>query len=152
MRFLLCGFAPFGGSSINPSYEAVKRIPDKVGENEIFRAEIPVSYARCGAVLEEEIAAVQPDCVLCLGQAAGREGLSLETTAVNVRASADADTDGVTYSGECIVPSAPESLRARLPLKELCALLNDEGIQAKLSYSAATPSAGRDRLFGGVTQ
>jgi len=138
MRFLITGFAPFGGSRVNPSYEAVKRIPDTLGGHEIFRAEIPVVYDRCGAELEALIGRYEPDCVLCLGQAAGREGISLENTAVNVKAASTPDNDGVMYSGEKIVPDGAESLRARLPLKEICTLLNEAGIRAKISYSAGT--------------
>ena len=138
MRFLITGFAPFGDSKVNPSYEAVKRIPAGLGGHEIFCAEIPVVYDRCGAVLMELIERYAPDCVLCLGQAAGREGISLENTAVNVKAANAPDNDGVTYSGEKVVPDGAESLRARLPLKELCALLTELGIQAKISYSAGT--------------
>lgn len=138
MRFLLTGFAPFGGSRINPSYEAVRRLPETLGEHRIFRAELPVVYGQCGEVLAELIERVQPDCVLCFGQAAGREGISLESTAVNVKAASAPDNAGVTFSGEKIDPAGPESLRARLPLKELCALLKDAGLPTKISYSAGT--------------
>ena len=138
MRFLVTGFAPFGNSSINPSYEAVCRLPDTLGEHRIYRAELPVVYGQCGQILCELIKRVQPDCVLCFGQAAGREGISLESTAVNVKASSSPDNDGVTFSGEPIVPDGPESLRARLPLRELCAELKDAGFHTKISFSAGT--------------
>ena len=112
MRFLLTGFAPFGGSRINPSYEAVRRLPETLGEHRIFRAELPVVYGQCGEVLAELIERVQPDCVLCFGQAAGREGISLESTAVNVKAASAPDNAG--------------------------ALLKDAGLPTKISYSAGT--------------
>lgn len=138
MQFLITGFAPFGESRINPSYEAVRRLPDTLGEHRIFRAELPVVYGQCAEVLCALIERVRPDCVLCLGQAAGREGISLESTAVNVKASGAPDNAGITFSGEKIAPDGPESLRAQMPVKELCALLRDAGIPAKVSYSAGT--------------
>jgi len=138
MRFLVTGFAPFGGSRVNPSYEVVRRLPDTLGEHRIYHAELPVVYGQCGEMLCELIEKVQPDCVLCFGQAAGREGISLENTAVNVKASSSPDNAGVTFSGETIDPNGPESLRARLPLKELCAELKDAGFPVKISFSAGT--------------
>lgn len=138
MRFLITGFAPFGGSRINPSYEAVKRIPEHLGEHTVVRAELPVVYDRCGEVLTELITEYEPDCVLCLGQAAGRDGISLESIAVNVKASSSPDNAGVTCSGEKIDPEGAESLQTRLPLKELCAVLTEAGIRAKISYTAGT--------------
>ncbi|MBE6562059.1 MAG: pyroglutamyl-peptidase I [Ruminococcaceae bacterium] len=138
MRFLLTGFAPFGGSRINPSYEAVKRIPEQLGGHTVIRAEIPVEYDRCGEVLLSLIDEHDPDCVLCIGQAAGRSGISLENIAVNVKAASVPDNAGVLCSGEKIAPDGAESLQARLPLKELCTLLTEADIRAKISYSAGT--------------
>lgn len=138
MRFLITGFAPFGKSKINPSYEAVRRLPDTLGEHEILRAEIPVVYDRCGDMLDAMLDRWQPDAVLCLGQAAGREGVSLENTAVNVKAASAPDNAGITFSGEKIDPAGPESVSSRLPLRELSQLLREAGIPAKISYSAGT--------------
>ena len=138
MRFLITGFSPFGKSKTNPSAEAVRLLPDTLGGHEIFRAELPVVYGKCWDELHSQILRVQPDCVLCLGQAAGREGISLENTAVNVRASSEADNAGVTFSGEKIDEDGPESLSARLPMKELTQFLREAGLPAKISYSAGT--------------
>ena len=33
MKILVMGFTPFGGELINPSWEAVKRLPERVGED-----------------------------------------------------------------------------------------------------------------------
>ena len=138
MRFLLTGFAPFGASKINPSYEAVKRIPEHLGAHTVIRAELPVEYDRCGGVLLSLIREHDPDCVLCVGQAAGRDGISLENIAVNVKASASPDNAGISFSGEKIIPDGAESLQVRLPLRELCTLLTEADIRAKISYSAGT--------------
>ena len=138
MRFLITGFAPFGTSRVNPSYEAVKRLPDFQGDYDIIRAELPVAYDTCADQLETLIDTYAPDCVICLGQATGREGISLENTAVNVKASSMPDNEGVTFSGEKIASDGPDSLSVNLPLKELANLLKNAGIPAKISYSAGT--------------
>ncbi len=138
MRFLITGFAPFGGSRMNPSYEAARLLPDTLGPHEIFRAELPVEYGKCTDVLIEKIEQYRPDCVLCLGQAAGREVISLENTAKNVRASASPDNAGVIYENDTVEPGAPESLSPNLPIMEMLSALKEVGIPAKISYSAGT--------------
>lgn len=138
MRFLITGFAPFGASQTNPSYEAARLMPDTLGRHEIFRQQIPVEYGRCTEVLIDAIETYRPDCVLCLGQAAGREMISLENTAVNVRASAMPDNAGVIFENGIIEEGAPESLAPNLPLKEMLGALREIGLPAKISYSAGT--------------
>jgi len=138
MSILITGFEPFDGAEKNPSWEAVQLLPEEIAGHAVHRMQLPVVYGQCGEMLCELIEKVQPDCVLCFGQAAGREGISLENTAVNVKASSSPDNAGVTFSGETIDPNGPESLRARLPLKELCAELKDAGFPVKISFSAGT--------------
>ena len=41
MKILLTGFDPFGGESINPSWEVVRRIPEKIENAEIKGIQIP---------------------------------------------------------------------------------------------------------------
>ena len=41
MKILVTGFDPFGGESVNPAIEAVKRLPDEILGMEIIKQEIP---------------------------------------------------------------------------------------------------------------
>ena len=50
-KILVSGFAPFGGEKINPSWEAVKGLPDMVGEARIVRIELPVVFGRAAELL-----------------------------------------------------------------------------------------------------
>ncbi len=138
MRFLLTGFAPFGGSHLNPSYEAVRLLPDRLEDHEIVKAELPVVYGQAAAQLLTLVKEIRPDCVLAVGQAAGRAGISLESTAVNRRAASAPDNAGNRYSGEAIEEGAPESLPAHLPLDMLLHALEEADIPAKISPSAGT--------------
>ena len=72
MKSLVTGFAPFGGDAINPSYEAVRRLPARVGNVDVVTAELPTSFARAPRVLRGLIVREQPDIVLCVGLAADR--------------------------------------------------------------------------------
>ncbi len=46
MKVLITGFDPFGGESINPALEAVKKLPDTICGAEIIKLEIPTVSMR----------------------------------------------------------------------------------------------------------
>lgn len=138
MLFLITGFDPFGPSDVNASAEAVRSLPSTLGDHTIVTATLPVVYDKCADALFSLLDQYNPDCVLCLGQAVGREGISLEHAAVNVKASSSPDNAGVTFSGEKIDDGGADSLPSNLPLKELVAALREIGIPSKISYSAGT--------------
>ena len=48
MKVLVTGFEPFGGDSMNPSWEAVKLLPDRIDGAEIIGLQVPVEYGRAG--------------------------------------------------------------------------------------------------------
>ncbi len=48
-KLLITGFDPFGGNSVNPSWEAVKCLPDTVGNFVLCKRMIPTVFGR-GAV------------------------------------------------------------------------------------------------------
>lgn len=51
MKILVTGFTPFGGEQVNPSWEAVKRLPDRIGEAVLLKREIPTEFdAACAAL------------------------------------------------------------------------------------------------------
>jgi pyroglutamyl-peptidase len=72
MRVLLTGFDPFGGETTNPSYEAVKRVPDTIDDIEVIKKEIPTVFRKSIEILEQSIEEYKPDIVICVGQAGGR--------------------------------------------------------------------------------
>ena len=43
-KLLITGFDPFGGESVNPSWEAVKLLPDQIGGYEIHKLQIPTVF------------------------------------------------------------------------------------------------------------
>ena len=45
MKILVTGFTPFGGETVNPSWEAVRRLPDCIGDARLFKREIPTEFA-----------------------------------------------------------------------------------------------------------
>jgi pyroglutamyl-peptidase len=41
VKALVTGFDPFGGDAINPSYEAVRQLPARIGTLEIITTQLP---------------------------------------------------------------------------------------------------------------
>ena len=98
MKALVTGFDPFGGDSVNPSSLAVGMLARRIGPLMVHTAELPTSYARSAAALAKAIGKVQPDIVLCVGQAGGRTELSLERVAINIQDARVAEGLGVEPS------------------------------------------------------
>ena len=48
MKILVTGFDPFGGETVNPSYEAVKLLPDTIAGAQIIKLQVPTRFALSG--------------------------------------------------------------------------------------------------------
>ena len=60
MKVLVTGFQPFGKDTMNPSFEAVKLLPDEIMGAQIIKREIPVVFRKGGAVVAEAVRLVRP--------------------------------------------------------------------------------------------
>lgn len=141
MKILLTGFAPFGGETINPSWEAVSKLPEQFitekGEKAVtVKYQLPVSYDRCGQEIGELIEKEHPDWVICVGQAGGRVAIEPELIAVNIKDAPSPDNDGVEYHGEPVAAGGPDGRFSKLPVREMAAACRKEGIPANVSFSA----------------
>ncbi|WP_037576278.1 pyroglutamyl-peptidase I [Phaeacidiphilus oryzae] len=132
---LLTGFAPFGGETVNPSWEAVRLL----GETEGFAA----VQLRCefGAALDDLRAAVDahdPDLVLAVGQAGGRNQVTVERVAVNVDDARIPDNAGRQPIDEPVVAGGPAAYFSTLPVKACVAAARRAGVPAAVSNTAGT--------------
>src|SRR5512132_2656438 len=84
MKILVTGFDPFEDEPINPSWEAVRRLPDTVEHAEIIKVQIPTSFGRSADVVRTAILEHDPDVVVSVGQAGGQSVISPERVAINV--------------------------------------------------------------------
>jgi len=73
-KLLISGFDPFGGEKINPSFEAVKLLPDVICEYELTKIELPTVFGRSAEIMSAKIEEIRPDAVICVGQAAADAG------------------------------------------------------------------------------
>jgi pyroglutamyl-peptidase len=138
MKALVTGFEPFGGDRVNPSFEALERLPPRLGTLDIATRPLPVVYRATLLALRQAITATAPDIVLCIGLAGGRCELSLERVAINIDDARIPDNDGNQPIDKPVVAGAPAAYFATLPIKAAIRALREAGLPAAVSNSAGT--------------
>jgi len=137
MKILLTGFEPFNKSPINPSKQVVEALAaDGVPGIDFETAILPVDSELGPAVLLQVVDTVQPEAVLCLGQASRRAVISIERVAVNLLDFRIPDNAGNQVSDQPVVPGGPAAYFTTLPVREIFETLKEKGIPAELSLSA----------------
>ena len=77
MKVVVTGFEPFGKEKMNPSFEAVRLLPDEICGAQIVKEEIPVVFRKGGKTVHEIVRRENPDIVILVGQAGGRTSMKL---------------------------------------------------------------------------
>lgn len=138
MRILVTGFDPFDQEEINPSYEVVKNLPNRINGHEILKVELPTAFKKSAEVIEEVIEELKPDAVLCIGLASGRAALSLEKVAINLAEARIEDNDGHKPCDESLREDGPAAYFSNLPIKRMVEEIRKADIPAEISYTAGT--------------
>ncbi len=135
-NILVTGFEPFGGQGVNASWEAVKRLPEEIGGFQVVRCRLPVVFGKAAEKALEEIHRIQAALVFLVGEAGGREWVTPELLARNVRVDL-ADNEGyVPREGEVIVKDGPDVIRPGMNVEKILG-------QMKGLPAAASENAGR---------
>ena len=137
MKIIVTGFDPFGGEKINPSIECVKALPEIEGV-ELFRVELPTVFKESAIRLNEVINDVKPDAVLCVGQAGGRPGVTMERVAINVDDARIPDNISQQPIDEAIQLDGEAAYFTTLPIKRIVNAIRKAGIPAEVSNTAGT--------------
>ena len=137
-RLLITGFDPFGGQSVNPAWQAVKLLPDTVGDFELCKLEIPTVFGRAAETVLAKAEEVRPHVILCVGLAGGREAVTPERIAVNIRDARIADNEGYQPSGQFVCPEGPAAYFATVPVEKMAQAIRDAGIPGTVSNTAGT--------------
>lgn len=136
---LLTGFAPFGGETVNPSWQAVAVMDGaRIAGHRIVARQLPVEFGTSLALLRDAIRETTPALVLCVGQAGGRAQLSIERIAINVDDARIADNTGNLPIDAPVVPGGPAAYFATLPIKAILAEVRAAGIPVEISQTAGT--------------
>ena len=136
MTVLITGFMPFGGQSVNPSWEAVSALDSTIGNHRLEKLLLPVEYGEAARRVLEKARELSPQAILCVGQAGGRDAVTPEVIGINLREASIPDNAGVSPAGVPIDPSGPDGIFATLPVREMVSAIRDRGTPARLSYTA----------------
>lgn len=131
---LITGFEPFGKASLNPSSEILKHI---TGDN-IVTGILPVTYSQSADRLLKLIGLHNPDVVICLGQAEGRNQITPEKIAINLDDARIPDNEGVIRTHSAIVADGPDGYFSTLPVAKIVEAIKAQEIPCSLSLSAGT--------------
>lgn len=137
-KLLITGFDPFGGETTNPSWLAVQALPERIGKYELCKLGIPTIYGKAAQTVLEKAAEVQPDVILCVGVAGGRNAVTPERIAVNIRDARIPDNAGNQPRGEFVVNDGPAAYFATVPVAAMAQAIRDTGIPAAVSNTAGT--------------
>ena len=136
---LLTGFEPFGGESVNPSWQIAAALDGWHCEGHGVRAvRLSCVFGQALAELDAAIAAHAPALVVCLGQAGGRAEISIERVAINVDDARIPDNLGGQPIDAAIHADGPAAYFSTLPIKAIARDVRAAGIAAAVSNSAGT--------------
>ncbi len=134
---LLTGFEAFGGSSRNPSREAVLRLAGLgLPEARLEARILPVDYEAAPEQLIQMLDQLGPRALLCLGEKTHGDTLCIERLGVNLLDFRIADNSGAQPSDEPIDPGGPAAYFSTLPVQAMLRAAQDVGVPARLSLSA----------------
>ena len=116
-KLLITGFEPFGRDTINPSWEAVSRLEDTIGDYELTKLRLPVVFGAAAERALDTARELGPDAILCIGQAGGRSAVTPEVVAINLRDASMEDNAGNRPMDEPVVPEGPAAYFASVPVR-----------------------------------
>lgn len=136
---LITGFEPFGGETLNPSWEVVKLLDGMIIDDcRVVARQLPCVFGESLEVLNAAIDALQPSVVLAIGQAGGRVDVTVERVAINVDDARIPDNRGQQPVDVAIVSGGPAAWFSTLPIKAMVEALREAGIPASVSQTAGT--------------
>lgn len=139
---LLTFFGPFPGVPVNPTValaEGAQRLLARMRPDlNVITRELPVSYDGSSTALRAALQDVQPDALISLGVAVGRDVVSLEQVAINLDSAGIEDNDGDQRCDEPIAPGGQEAYFSSLPVRASFERLRAAGEPVEISYTAGT--------------
>ncbi|MFG0228246.1 pyroglutamyl-peptidase I [Achromobacter sp. 413638] len=136
---LLTGIEPFDGETINPSWEAARRLDGAViGGATVVARQLPCVLSEVLDRLHGALEETRPDLVVCLGQASGRSDVSVERVAINLVDARIPDNAGRQPIDEPVIAGGPGAYFSTLPVKAIVRALRQGGVPASASLTAGT--------------
>ncbi len=138
-KVLLTGFDPFGGETVNPSWEAVKRLngaaeapplsyPNKC--RPFFISLLPYCARRSKSISLTLSSVSDRQAAECRSRRNGSRSISMRR--------AYRITKETSLSGKTFLKTVPRPIATGLPIKRIVEEIKKEGIPAAVSYTAGT--------------
>lgn len=138
MTILITAFEPFQQETINATMEALALLPDNVCGHTLIKRTIPVVFGKAVDAVTALVDDLQPDAVICLGQASGRVDVTPERVAINVMDARIPDNAGEQPADAPIRKDGPAAYFSTLPVKAMVQAMKEAGVPASLSNTAGT--------------
>ncbi len=136
---LLTGFEPFGGDTLNASWEAVRALDGwRTGDVVVHGRCLPCVFGDALAELDRLIDALKPQLVIAVGEAGGRADITPERVAINIDDARIACNAGREPIDRPVIEGGPPAYFSTLPIKAIVRELRAAGIPASVSNSAGT--------------
>ncbi len=136
---LVTGFEPFGGDSINPSWEVARALHGGCIQGvPVIGAQLPCTFEGAVPALQKLIRHHKPRLVLALGLAGNRSAISLERVAINWMDARIPDNAGAQPADLPVKAGGPAAYFTRLPIKALVERLHAQGLPAEVSTTAGS--------------
>lgn len=137
-KLLITGFEPFGGEIINPSWEALKLLPEEINGYSLTKLLLPVVFGKASDMIIKEAEKSDPDVILCIGQAGGRNAITPELVGINLRYASIPDNEGNQPTDESIIKGGETAYFSTLPVRKISEAIRECGVPSNVSYSAGT--------------
>ncbi len=136
---LLTGFAPFGGETVNPSWQAVHALGGTtIAGYRVAALELPTEFDASLPALWRALREHEPRVAIAVGLAGGREGISLERVALNLIDARIPDNAGAQPVDVPVLRGGAAAFFSTLPIKAALLELQRAGIPAHISQTAGT--------------
>lgn len=136
---LITAFEPFDGELVNPSWEAVSQLHERmVCGARVIAKQLPCVFGDSLTALYAAIDEVKPELVIAVGQAGGRTDVTIERVGINVDDARIPDNAGRQPIDETIVEGGPAAYFSTLPIKAIVEGIREAGIPASVSQTAGT--------------
>lgn len=137
-KLLITGFEPFGGENYNPSWEAVTQLSDSIGDFELTKLRLPVVFGEAQLILADAADTLKPDIILSVGLAGGRDAVTPEFVAINLRHASIPDNVGNQPTDEAIIKDGNAAYFSTVNPRKMVDAIKQCGIPVKPSYTAGT--------------
>ena len=138
MKILITAFEPFQQETVNATMEALALLPDSAHGHILVKRILPVEFGKAVERLKALMEEVQPEAVICLGQATGRADITPERVAINVMDARIADNGGWQPKDVPVRADGPAAYFSTLPVKRMVEEMKAAGVPASLSNTAGT--------------